>query len=150
MVHVYRPVSGRVEISGLRRPREGEPTNRQWLKDTLGARIRPEWVPGPNGWDGHWAVARTHFRDVVDALAMRAGRVQVDGDFNVHEQCDIRCQRATGDDCTCSCFGANHGIESGGGAYGPWVEVGDTTLISSGVQRLSFVRTKADAIADRL
>lgn len=85
MVHVYRPVTGRVEISGLRRPREGEPTNRQWLKDTLGARIRPTWVPGPNGWDSHWTVARTYFRDVVDALAIRAPRVEIDVDFNEHE-----------------------------------------------------------------
>ncbi len=137
-------------FSGLRRPREGEPTSRQWLKGTLGARIRPTWVPGPNGWDGHWTVARTYFRDVMDALAIRAGRVEVDVDFNEHEQCDTRCQRAKGDDCTCQCFGANHGIESGQGAYGPWVEVGEATLVSSGVKRLSFVRTRADAIADRL
>lgn len=60
MVNVYHPVAGRVEISGLRSPREGEPTNRQWLKDPLGARIRPDWVPGPRGWDGHWSVARAH------------------------------------------------------------------------------------------
>lgn len=149
MVQVYRPVFGRVEFRGLRKPKEGEPTNRQWLKDALGARIRPVWVRGPNSWDGHWAVARAHFRDVVSALAIRAGQVDVDVDFNVLEQCDIRCQRSSGDDCTCSCFGANHGIESGGGAYGPWVEVGETTLISSGTQRLTFTRTRAEAIADR-
>ena len=107
-------------------------------------------MPGPRGWDGHWAVARSHFRSVVDALAIRAGRVHVDVDFNVHEKCDTRCQKATYDDCTCSCFGANHGILRGGGAYGPWVEVGETTLVSSGVQRLSFVRTKAEALREQL
>lgn len=144
MVEAFRPVSGRIEISGLRKPREGEPTNRQWLKDTLGARIRPQWVTGPRGWDGHWAVARAHFRDVVDALAVRVGQVRVEVDFNIHEQCDTRCQAATGDDCTCSCLGQNHGALTGGGAYGAWVAVGETTLVSSTVERLSFTRTRRD------
>lgn len=28
-------------------------------------------------------------------------------------QCSLDCERARGSECTCSCFGANHGIQTG-------------------------------------
>lgn len=62
---VYRPVSGRVEVSVMRAPREDEPTNRERFKDETGKAIRPLWAEGPRGWDGHWALARQHFMTVA-------------------------------------------------------------------------------------
>lgn len=122
----------------MRRPREGEPTNREWFKDETGRAIRPEWVPGPKGWDGHWAIARAHFMTVARALAERFGAVEVVMDFNEHERCDRRCQEATGTDCTCQCMGQHHS----GGIYRGWIEVGDTTLVrSAGVKRSMTVLT---------
>lgn len=42
-------------------------------------------------------------------------------------QCDTRCTEASGDDCSCQCWGQNHGI----GVDGSWRQVGDTTLVRS-------------------
>jgi len=139
---VYRPVSGRIEVSGMRRPHEGEPTNREWFKDETGKAIRPQWVEGPNGYDGHWEIARQHFMTVTRALAERFGQVELAMDFNENERCDRRCQDAKGDDCTCSCLGLHHR----GGVYAGWVEVGDTTLIrSAGIKRSTTTLTRTHA-----
>jgi hypothetical protein len=139
-VTVYRPLSGRIEVSGMRAPREGEPSNREWFKDETGKAIRPWWIAGPKGWDGHWEIARQHFLTVARALAGRFGQVELVMDFNEHERCDRRCRDARGDDCTCTCMGINHR----GGVYAGWVDVGETTLIrSAGVKRSTSTLTRA-------
>jgi hypothetical protein len=103
-----------------------EPDNRLWLKEALGERIRPTW----NREEQRWEIARQHLRTVVERLAERWGEVDVILEFREAERCDTRCRDAQGDDCVCSCLGDNHG----GAAYWKnWIEMGDTTLVSSGV-----------------
>ena len=132
---VYRPVSGRIKVSGMRRPREDEPTNREWFKEETGKATSREWVDGSRGWDGYWTIAREHLMTVSRALAERFGEVEVDMDFNEHQRCDRRCQEAKCDDCTCSCVGLHHR----GGVYLGWVEVGATTVTRSLGEKRSVV-----------
>lgn len=101
------------------------PTNRDWILDELGSQyIRPDWnnMVSP----GRWEIARKHLRPLVEALAARFGEVDVYLEFSTTERCDRRCQRATGDDCTCSCRGEHHG---GGVYWKQWTQVGDETLV---------------------
>ncbi|MES4909131.1 hypothetical protein [Streptomyces sp. NPDC000395] len=63
------------------------------------------------------------------ALAERFGEVDVYLEFSTTERCDTNCERATGDDCTCSCMGENHG---GAAYWRHWTLVGDTTLVDVG------------------
>lgn len=108
--------------------REG---NREWLHESLGARIRPEW----NKTAKRWELARSHLRAVVLALAERFGTVDVYLEFSTQERCDVRCRDARGDDCTCSCLGDNHG---GAAYWKDWQEVGETTLIAQNRQQRHF------------
>lgn len=85
-------------------------SNRGWLHEHLGHRIQPE-----HRGKGVWAIARPHLRYLVEGLAERFGHVDVVLDFRQSERCDTRCQRARGDECTCSCLGENHR----GAAYWP-------------------------------
>jgi hypothetical protein len=116
---VHRPVEGRIET---KMPYNG--SNRGWLHEHLGQRIQPE-LRGR----GVWAIARPHLQHLVDGLADRFGHVDVVLDFRVAERCDTRCQRAKGDECTCSCLGENH---RGAAHWRHWIQVGETTLIASG------------------
>ncbi|WP_344287210.1 hypothetical protein [Streptomyces synnematoformans] len=102
-------------------------TNRAWLLDELGSqRIRPDWNKDVT--PGRWEIAKPHLRTLIEALADRFGEVDVYLEFSTTERCDRRCQRAEGDDCTCSCRGENHG----GSAYWQrWVQVGEDTLVSN-------------------
>ena len=127
---IIRPLHGRLEVHGLRGPRGSEPTNREMFKDAAGGPIRPEWVPagdGQPGWTGHWAIARQHLTVVAEAIALRDGSVDLEMHYSDAERCDGRCQRATGDDCTCSCEGQHHGR----GEHAAWKQVGDTMLVRS-------------------
>lgn len=111
----------------LRMPyRDG--SNRTWLHDTLGTRIRPEW----NREQKRWEIARPHLMVLAHALADRFGAVDVFMEFNTAERCDRRCREAEGDDCECSCLGSYH---AGGLWGGDWIEVGETTLVRPGWQR---------------
>jgi hypothetical protein len=99
----------------------GDGTNRRWLKDRLGDRIRPEWVQGR---PGHWEIARAQLVPLLEALVTRFGQVEVLLEFSRTQKCDKRCRDATGDECVCSCLGRFHG-----GIWGRrWFEVGETTL----------------------
>jgi hypothetical protein len=130
---VARPVTGRVAI---RMPYAKN--NRAWLKETLGARIRPEWDK-PNRC---WWVARNHFGSVIEAMRDRLGRIDVYVDCRNTERCDTRCKNAKSRECTCQCLGKHHG--EGGITYG-WKLVGDTTEIrSTGVTRRHFVVVRED------
>jgi len=141
-IKIYRPLSGRIQVSGMPAPSRSEPSNREWFKDETGKAIRPMWIAGPKGWDGHWEIARQHFLPVARSLAVRFGRVDIVMDFNDHECCDRRCRNAKGDECTCTCMGVHHR----GGVYSDWVDVGETTLIrSAGVKRSTSALTRAMA-----
>ncbi|MFE0472485.1 hypothetical protein ACFW2V_12815 [Streptomyces sp. NPDC058947] len=125
---VGRPVAGRIAI---RLPYAR--TNRAWLKETLGARIRPDWDKSNRCW---W-VARNHFSAVVEAIAKRLGRIDVYIDFRGIDKCDTRCKNAKGRECDCQCLGKYHG--EGGITHG-WKLVGDTTEIkSTGIKRRHIV-----------
>jgi hypothetical protein len=108
-------------------------TNRTWLKEVLGKRIRPDW----NGEEKRWEIARNHFGPVVEALANRLGRIDVYMDFRHVERCDTRCQRARGRECTCSCLGKQHGH----GVTHDWKIVDDnhTMVRSSGTLRRHII-----------
>lgn len=144
MTEIRRPVQGRVELRGLPRPGEGELSNREWMKDVVGA-ARPTWVEGPRGWDGYWTVARDHLEPLVRAVALRLGQVDVRMEYRSTEQCDLRCQNAKGDDCTCSCHGVNHGHARPAG----WMQVGGTTLVAAETEQVLRRVTRADVLAGR-
>ncbi len=128
VIRIFRPLGDtRFQVSGMPSPREGEPRNKDWFKDVTGRAIRPTWVAGPNGWDGHWAIAREHLTIVAEELALRFGEVHVTAHYSTRERCDTRCQNATGDDCECSCLGVRHGEAN----QAAWKQVGATTLIRS-------------------
>jgi hypothetical protein len=68
-------------------------------------------------------------------------------DFRQSERCDTRCQRARGDECTCSCLGENH---RGAAYWRNWIEVGETTLVASGdILRRHLRLTAADSFPSR-
>ncbi|GAA2334717.1 hypothetical protein SVIO_027740 [Streptomyces violaceusniger] len=101
-----------------------EGSNRRWILEELGERIRPEWNNEMT--PGRWEIARPHLRTIVSALAERFGEVDVYLQFSATERCDTRCRDAAGDDCTCSCMGENHG---GAAYWRNWMLVGETTLV---------------------
>lgn len=134
---IWRPVSGRLIIK-----MPYSKTNRAWLKETLGSRIRPDW----NGETKRWEIARNHFGPVVEALANKLGRVDVYMDFRQSERCDIRCQRARSRECTCSCLGKHHGD----GITRDWKLVGDSTLVlSNGEMRRHIVVLRGSTLKGR-
>lgn len=125
---VWRPVAGRLL---LKIPYSK--TNRVWLKETLGDRIRPEWNKG----ERRWEIARNHFGPVVEALAKRLGRIDVYIDFSCTERCDTRCKNARGRECNCQCLGRHHGRD---GITHGWKVVGDTMEVrSTGIQQRHLV-----------
>lgn len=84
-----------------------------------------------------WLVARGKMHTVVDYLR-QYGDVEVYIDGKVTQKCDTRCTQAKGDDCVCSCAGANHqGTTSDG-----WHQVGETTLINTETTRSHYTVTK--------
>jgi hypothetical protein len=119
------------------------------FKTAADAAIRPQWVYAPDGepyWHGYWTISRNHLNVVAEAIAIRDGEVAVEMHYSEREQCDLRCQNATGDDCTCSCEGKHHGD----GVYASWKEIGATTLVrSAGVKIVTRVLTRKDALKQR-
>lgn len=120
---LYRPARGKLRVQT-----PYAPDNRAMFKQA-GCRS-VTWQSAR----GRWIVPRARFVDVLDALRERWDvRVIIDGLSS--ERCDTRCVEALGDECVCSCGGANHG---GLGGSAGWVQVGDTTLISTGMTRAEF------------
>ena len=132
---VWRPVEGRVAIKMPFEVQRGV-ANRQWLKNALGARIRPEWDKPKQCW---W-VARNHFGPVVEALTNKLGKIDVFMDFRSVERCDTRCRNARSRECTCSCLGKSHGQ---GVTYG-WkiLNDGHTMQQTTGTIRRHFVAVR--------
>ena len=105
----------RTNIPEVRRPAEGrlrviipwrEGGNRTLVKSVCGSLTRPEW----DGMNKTWLIARSHFLSLIEALKAEFGQVKVITWHCDAERCGERCQRARGDECTCSCGGVNHGI----------------------------------------
>ncbi len=125
---IIRPLTGRIQVRGLRAPRGDEPTNKSMFKDAAGAAIRPTWVEadeGQPGWAGYWTITRKHLTEVAESIAIRDGRVEIEMHYSQTEKCDRRCRKATGEDCTCACEGKHHGKAQ----HASWLEVGETTLV---------------------
>jgi hypothetical protein len=136
---IIRPLRGRIRVGELRAPRGDEPSNRSMFKDAAGAAIRPTWVEaadGQPGWAGHWVIARQHLTEVAESIAIRDGCVEIEMHYSPTEKCDLRCRKAEGDDCTCTCEGKHHGKAQ----HASWLEVGETTLVR-GEQRKVVHRT---------
>lgn len=116
--------------------------NRAWLKTVCGRLTRPEW----NKTTGRWEVARNHAIDLLEPLTERFGVLDLVRYGAARVKCDTRCWDATGQDCTCSCAGVNHG---GGNDLADWIQVGDTTLIERGsyttITRQTFTRAATPA-----
>ncbi|WP_236652527.1 hypothetical protein [Streptacidiphilus neutrinimicus] len=129
---VHRPVG----TARLRIRMPYAPDTRAWWHDQLGDLIRPAW----NREMKCWEIARSHMREVVEALAERFGAVEVALDFRNSSRCDVRCRDAEGDDCDCQCLGENHG---GAAYWRAWIQVGETTLVEPGiVQRILLVERR--------
>src|SRR5260370_24251603 len=94
--------------------------SRAFLKSVCGLRTRPEW----DGQAKRWMVARAHFLPLIEALKSRFGRVRVVTAHCDAERCDVRCQKAEGAECRCSCGGQDHG---GGNTYNPGWDLGSNT-----------------------
>jgi hypothetical protein len=144
---IVRPLRGRIEIRDLRAPRGDEPTNKSMFKSAAGRRIRPTWVAadeGEPGWKGYWVIARNHLTVVAEEIAIRDGEVQIEMHYSTTEQCDRRCQEATGDECTCSCEGKYHGD----GQHASWIEINEDTLVADVGEKV-VMRTLSRAQAKR-
>jgi hypothetical protein len=146
---IIRPLTGRIQVHGLRGPRGDEPTNKIMFKDAAGAAIRPAWVDaaeGRRGWEGHWVIARKHLTEVAEAIAIRDGSVEIEMHYSPNEKCDLRCRKAEGDDCTCACEGKYHGKAQ----HASWLEVGETTLVrGEGRKVVNRVLQRDQAKSDR-
>lgn len=146
---IIRPIHGRIEVRKLRAPRGDEPSNKSMFKTAAGTSIRPTWVDaadGEPGWKGHWAIARGHLTEVAESIAIRDGRVEIEMHYNETEKCDLRCRKAQGDDCTCSCEGKHHGK----GQHATWLEVGESTLVRGGGEKaVTRVLTREQAQLDQ-
>lgn len=121
--HIYRPLQP--DRMRMWMAYDGG-SNRGWLHESLGSRIQPIYDKPSR----RWLIARNHFTELVNALLERFGQVDVSVEFSVTQRCDINCRTAEGPDCDCSCMGEHHG----GGMWGGWFQVGETTLIRPDVQ----------------
>lgn len=129
---VWRPVEGQI---GVNLP--FATTNRDWLREQLGAGIPYSW----NKDKKLWMMSRKHLFTIVPAMASKHGSVEVYIDFKTTVKCDKRCRDAKGNECVCQCLGDNH---KGGSLLTGWFEVGETTLITSDVKRRHMRVTKSD------
>ena len=125
---LYRPANKNLRLRLFLPYQRGG--NRNLLKRVLGC--IPQWGP-----DKMWLVSRSHFEP--------AKRLLKPGDIVILEslnkgQCDLRCQRATGTECECACFGRHHGGLKF--LFATQTLVSETTVIvSESVQRHIFIVT---------
>ena len=99
---VRRPAEGRLRVTIPWR----EGGNRKLIRSVCGPRARPEWDARAR----RWLIARIPFLPLIEALQSEFGQVKAITWHCDVERCGERCQRAHGDECTCSCGGVNHGI----------------------------------------
>lgn len=142
----------RTDIPEIRRPREGRLQvmipwcpggNRALLGSVCGSRSRLEW----DGTSKRWLVARAYFAAVIETLKTRFGEVRVITWHRDAERCDVRCQKAKGFECTCSCGGRCHAGEN---AYARgWRLVSDTQLWATGWTERVWIVSAGGAEAQR-
>lgn len=116
---VGKPVEGRLRIA--------MPFDTMTRRKFLDLGIRPVWAPRIGG-GGRWLVSRDRMPEVLHLLYQQHGPGTVIIRGHVSDRCDIRCQRARGHDCVCSCAGRHHGLFN----ESSWLAVGETTLVRGG------------------
>lgn len=129
---IYRPVTGPLTVRG---PYE-------WAcmgGDSFRVKRDPEAVGG-------YRVPRSWFRALVRSGVTRFGEVLVVVDYvGKLSQCDLRCARAEGSECRCSCLGANHNDAQGGSLS--MMLISDTVLVETGVKRRQVIATSVTDIS---
>lgn len=93
------------------------PTNRAWLQRA--GRIHPKWIAGSK----HWELPQAWFNRLVRQSLDTFGRAYIIQPYREQEKCAPACWNAEGDECQCSCMGANHGSRSSNSG---WRVVSDT------------------------
>lgn len=102
--------------------------NRDWLRG--GKRSRPKWDAKYKC----WIVPLAWFEDVIRRLLDRFGQVYVIEGYREQQKCAPACWNAVGAHCECSCMGANHGSQAGGGK---WHEISETFAVRWGERKLA-------------
>lgn len=94
--------------------------NKLWLTSLATGHRKPDvkWAPLPQA----WKLPVTWLNRFVDQGLERYGRLYVVQPYREMEKCAPACRNAIGHDCQCSCMGANHGAQDGGG----WFDVSET------------------------
>jgi len=99
------------------------PDNREWLRADHPR--RSVWLKQY----GCWEVPRAWLDTLIQALCDRHGQVYVIQPYREREVCAPACWQAEGQECACSCLGANHGQGDGGAA---WYVVSDAFAVCWG------------------
>ena len=95
--------------------------NRAWLRSDR--RTDPTWHK-----DGKYReVPRAWFNDLVRRCVEEFGSVYIIQPFRAQQKCAPVCWEAVGEDCECSCMGANHGM---GRPKGRWIVLSETFAAS--------------------
>lgn len=135
---VRRPARGRLEVHIPWR----EGGNRRLIKRICGTLTRPEW----DGDRKRWMIARAHFTPLIEALKAEYGQVRVITAHCDAERCDVRCQKAEGAECVCSCGGQYHG---GDNTYTRgWRLVGTTALFKTGWTEREWIVSECMSVAE--
>lgn len=107
---IQRPKTGKIRIKFP----EGK-IALGWLRQP--GKHYPEWKKD------HFVVPASWLNYLITLCLNRDKKVYLIQPYNEKEVCAARCQNAKGNDCECSCMGANHGQGEDGGA---WFEVDET------------------------
>jgi hypothetical protein len=135
-VSIYRPVRGKIRITGLPYGGGGF-EKRQLLKQLTGKSIQIVYVRPA------WHVARNHFDALAIGLAKHYGDVELVMEYSEQELCTSSCQRAKKDtECVCVCLGTKH---AGGSAASYWKEVGSELLVATQTRRVTRTLTAKKA-----
>lgn len=158
-VRIYRPTpTGRDHVTGVQSKSRrviiavpaalhpyGGWSAADWVHGVCGPGTRPGSGRTPGG-TPVVTVARPHFRRVVEAAALRWGEASVTADVTDTHACGRLCWEAVSDDCSCSCFGSNHG---GLDWTRGWIQVGEDWLVAHKKKRLTYRVTSEIVKAER-
>lgn len=103
-------------------------TNRAWLRKDR--RSIPKWDSSRQFWE----VPQAWFNPLVRESLATFERVYIIQPYRDQEKCAPACWNAEGDECQCSCMGANHGMQSPGGS---WKVVSDAFATRWGAEELA-------------
>ena len=107
---ILRPKTGKLKV----KLPEGRAAMR-WLRRP--GKHRPNWNKN------HFEVPATWLNHLLEMSLQKYKKTYLIQPYNEKEVCAAACQNARGNDCQCSCMGANHGQGEDGGA---WFEVNET------------------------